>query len=152
MTYSDGTNSGFSRRNHYVGQPAVKVGSSNFNYYRKPEKSHGFAKRVAFFAYFPLLILWLETDLKIASGFDVLGGFAFTFLFTIVLSAVLVLLCSFSKRRGVNRGIATVLTAVLTIWYGVQMIYYNVFGTMVVVSSVTNGGAGQAFNLSLIHI
>ena len=33
----------------------------------------------------------------------------------------------------------TVLTAVLTIWYGVQMIYYNVFGTMVVVSSVTNG-------------
>lgn len=38
MTYSDGTNSGFSRRNHYVGQPAVKVGSSNFNYYRKPEK------------------------------------------------------------------------------------------------------------------
>lgn len=52
----------------------------------------------------------------------------------------------FSKRRGVNRGIATVLTAVLTIWYGVQMIYYNVFGTMVVVSSVTNGGAGQAFN------
>ena len=106
MTYSDGTNSGFSRRNHYVGQPAVKVGSSNFDYYRKPEKSHGFAKRVAFFAYFPLLILWLETDLKIASGFDVLGGFAFTFLFTIVISAVLVLLCSFSKRRGVNRGIA----------------------------------------------
>lgn len=146
MTYSDGTNSGLSRRNHYVGQPAIKVGSSNFDYYRKPEKSHGFAKRVAFFAYFPLLILWLETDLKIASGFDVLGGFAFTFLFTIVLSAVLVLLCSFSKRRGVNRGIATVLTAVLTIWYGVQMIYYNVFGTMVVVSSVTNGGAGQAFN------
>ena len=41
MTYSDGTNSGFSRRNHYVGQPAVKVGSSNFDYYRKPEKSHG---------------------------------------------------------------------------------------------------------------
>lgn len=38
MTYSDGTNSGFSRRNHYVGQPAVKVGSSNFDYYRKPEK------------------------------------------------------------------------------------------------------------------
>ena len=122
MTYSDGANSGLSRRNHYVGQPAVKVGSSNFDYYRKPEKSHGFAKRVAFFAYFPFLILWLETDLKIASGFDVLGGFAFTFLFTIVLSAVLVLLCSFSKRRGVNRGIATVLTAVLTIWYGVQMI------------------------------
>lgn len=38
MTYSDGTNSGFSRRNHYVGQPAVKVGSSNFDYYRRPEK------------------------------------------------------------------------------------------------------------------
>ena len=71
MTYSDGTNSGFSRRNHYVGQPAVKVGSSNFDYYRKPEKSHGFAKRVAFFAYFPLLILWLETDLKFASCFVV---------------------------------------------------------------------------------
>ena len=33
MTYSDGTNSGSSRRNHYVGQPAVKVGSSNFDYY-----------------------------------------------------------------------------------------------------------------------
>ena len=68
MTYSDGTNSGFSRRNHYVGQPAVKVGSSNFDYYRKPEKSHGFAKRVAFFAYFPLLILWLETTLKLRRG------------------------------------------------------------------------------------
>ena len=101
MTYSDGTNSGFSRRNHYVGQPAVKVGSSNFDYYRKPEKSHGFAKRVAFFAYFPLLILWLETDLKIASGFDVLGGFAFTFLFTIVLSAVLVFF--FKTQRGKQR-------------------------------------------------
>lgn len=48
MTYSDGTNSGFSRRNHYVGQPDVKVGSSNFDYYRRPEKSHGFAKRAIF--------------------------------------------------------------------------------------------------------
>ena len=95
MTELNGTNSGFSRRNHYVGQPAETVRSSNFDYYRKPKKNHSLAKRVAFFAYFPLLILWLETDLKIASGFDVLGGFAFTFLFTIVLSAVLVLLCSF---------------------------------------------------------
>lgn len=48
MTYSDGTNSGSSRRNHYVGQPAVKVGSSNFDYYRKPKRNHGFAKRIAF--------------------------------------------------------------------------------------------------------
>lgn len=47
MTYSDGTNSGFSRRNHYVGQPAVKVGSSNFDYYRKPEKVMAL-RRVAF--------------------------------------------------------------------------------------------------------
>ena len=37
MTYSDGTNSGFSRRNPYVGQPAVKVGSLKFDDYRKPE-------------------------------------------------------------------------------------------------------------------
>ena len=81
MTYSDGTNSGLSRRNHYVGQPAVKVGSSNFDYYRKPEKSHGFAKRVAFFAYFPLLILWLETDLKIAVHNRAFGGTCFVVFF-----------------------------------------------------------------------
>lgn len=49
MTYSDGTNSGFSRRNHYVGQPAVKVGSSNFDYYRKPEKKSWLCKESRIF-------------------------------------------------------------------------------------------------------
>lgn len=55
MTYSDGTNSGFSRRNHYVGQPAVKVGSSNFDYYRKPEK---------------VMVLRRESHFCVLSAFD----------------------------------------------------------------------------------
>lgn len=140
-------NTGWSRRNHYVGTPAKTVHNrpDKFNDYNY-KNQHGTLKRVAFYLYFPLMILWLEFDLKFASGFDVVGGIGFTALFSVLFASVLLLLSSFAKRKAINRAVSIILTALLTIWYGVQMIYYNVFGTMVVVSSVTNGGAGQAFN------
>lgn len=140
-------NTGWSRRNHYVGTPAKTVHSrpDKFNDYNY-KNQHGTLKRVAFYLYFPLMILWLEFDLKFASGFDVVGGIGFTALFSVLFASVLLLLSSFAKRKAINRAVSIILTVLFTIWYGVQMIYYNVFGTMVVVSSVTNGGAGQAFN------
>lgn len=67
-------------------------------------------------------------------------------MFTLPLSLLFTVICTISKNSRLNRGIALGITSVFSIWYSSQVIYYNVFGTFMVVSSITNGGTGQAFN------
>lgn len=96
--------------------------------------------------YFPIAIFWMEMILKLATGLSVFGGFFFTLLFTIPLSLVLTVVCTISGRSKLNRCISLGITAVFAIWYSTQVVYNNVFGIFMVVSSITNGGTGQAFN------
>lgn len=133
----------YSRRNHYVNCETI-VDKSNFNYYNyeKPiPKRHWLT-----LLYFPLVIFWMEFMVKLSANAVTLNGMFMTLLFTLPISAVFTLICTLTKSRKANRVFASVFTAILAIWYGTQIVYHNVFGTYLVVNSITNGGAKQALN------
>ena len=127
----------YNRRSHYLGN------KNNFSYYNTNKKS---PPRWSTLLYFPIAILWIEFVIKFAVGLSFFGGLFYTILFTIPLSAVLTVICTLSKSPTLNRRISLTITAVFSIWYCVQIVYNNVFGTFLVITSITNGGTGQALN------
>lgn len=88
----------------------------------------------------------MEIALKFALGLFTADSLLYTALFTVPFALILTVLCTFFKKRKINRIISAVITAILCIWYNTQMVYYNVFGTFLVIKSITNGGTEQAFN------
>lgn len=89
------------------------------------------------------LTLYCELIIRLDAGGGLLApGVLFTLLFGAVWSLLTVLLCRcFSEK--VNRILYGVFTAAVTIVYGGQYIYYQIFGTYFTVYSMLNGG-GQA--------
>ena len=134
-------NDGFTRRSHYIGDDSQ---SNDFGYYNgdKPKKK---SNRLTYL-YFPFTILWMELFVKLSCGFMVEDGALFTCLFTIPVSIILTVICTLTNSQTFNRGLSLILTTVLSIWYNAQVVYYNVFGTFLIVSSIANGGTGQALN------
>lgn len=135
------TNEIITRKNHFI--------DSSRNIYEKFDESFYVTKksrRLLTILYFPIVILWMEMMVKLSSGFSVFSGFFFTLIFTIPISCILTILCTISKSEKVNRRIAFGITAFLAVWYCAQLVYNNVFGTFFVISSITNGGTGQALN------
>ena len=133
----------YSRRNHYV-NGEMTVDKSNFNYYdfEKPiPKRHWLT-----LLYFPIVMFWMEFMVKLSANSVTLSGMFFTLLFTLPIAGVLTFICTLTKSRKANRIFASIFTSVLAIWYGTQIVYQNVFGTYLVVNSITNGGAKQALN------
>lgn len=133
----------YSRRNHYV-NGEMTVDKSNFNYYdfEKPiPKRHWLT-----LLYFPIVMFWMEFMVKLSANSVTLSGMFFTLLFTLPIAGVLTFICTLTKSRKANRIFASSFTSVLAIWYGTQIVYQNVFGTYLVVNSITNGGAKQALN------
>lgn len=96
--------------------------------------------------YFPIAVLWMEFSLKLASGLPVADGIFYTIMFSVPVASLLALLCTLFGNSRINRYISIGITAVFSIWYSAQMLYYNVFGTFMVVNSIANGGTQQAFN------
>lgn len=138
-TSSSKTNSfDYLRRNHYVGLRA-----DNYSYY---ESQHSSASNWSTFLYFSLMVLWIEFVTKFAVDLFTFDGIIFTVLFSLPLSAFFVLCCTFSNSIKLNRRISLAITTIFSIWYCVQIVYHNVFGTFLVVTSITNGGTGQALN------
>ena len=133
----------YSRRNHYI-NGEVMIADSNFNYYNfeKPIPKRYWLTLL----YFPLAIFWMEFMVKFSANSVTPDGLFFTFLFTIPIAFCLTVLCTLTKSRKANRVIASVFTGILSIWYGIQIVYRNVFGTYLVVNSIVNGGAKQALN------
>ncbi len=136
-------NDGFTRRSHYIGYENSE-NKGDFEYYNteKPKKDFNFLS----WLYFPIAILWMEFFVKLSCGFSLADSALFTCLFTIPLSIILTLLCTLTKSQRLNRGLSMFFTTVFAIWYNVQIVYYNVFGTFLIVSSITNGGTAQALN------
>lgn len=127
----------YNRRSHYLGN------KNNFSYYSTNKKS---PPAWTTLLYFPIAILWMEFVIKFAVGLSFFGGLFYTFMFTLPLSAMLTVVCTLSKSAKLNRRISLIITAVFSIWYCVQIVYNNVFGTFLVITSITNGGTGQALN------
>lgn len=94
--------------------------------------------------FFPVVLLWLELNLRLScgEGFEPVS-LGFTALLTLPIACVLTIICTFGGER-LNRVLCNIFLFALTLWFGTQIIYKNVFGTFLVVSSI--GGAGQAAN------
>ncbi len=94
--------------------------------------------------YFPALILWLELVLRLSCGEGLsFVSFLYRFMFTVPIASVLTLLCTIGGAR-LNRVLCAAFTAALSIWFSVQILYFNVFRTFLTVSSI--GGTNQAMN------
>ena len=71
----------------------------------------------------------MELVVKLSVGFSLVDGALFTAIFSLVPACVLTVVSSIFKNSRINRLIACILTAMLSIWYSAQIVYNNVFGT-----------------------
>lgn len=83
--------------------------------------------------YFEALLHWVAFQKFTSHFFYVLG-------FSIPFAAVLALVMSFIPRK-ISYGVTILLTILLLVFYGSQMVYYFVFGGLYSVSLVQEGGA-----------
>lgn len=134
-------NNTYSRRSHFIGN-----NNNNYTYYEQPSQPKKHSLKLPSFLYFPITVMWMEIIIKLSSGFSIVDGLFFTSIFTISISCILTLLCTFFKSEKINRRIAIGVSTFLAIWYNAQLVYNNVFGTFFVISSITNGGTTQALN------
>lgn len=139
--HDDSNGQNIVRRSHFI-----KSDKINFTYYEMPEKNNKSKGSLSTALYFPIAVLFMEFILKLSSGFSILDGLWFTLIFTVFPSFVFTVISSIFKSERINRGIAFGVSVCLSIYYNTQVVYYNVFGTFFVVSSISNGGAGQALN------
>lgn len=135
------SNSGFERRSHFINS-----NDNNFTYYENNAPTHKKRELVLTLLYFPISILFMELVVKLSVGFSLVDGALFTVIFSLVPACVLTVVSSILKNSRINRLIACILTAMLSIWYSAQIVYNNVFGTFFVINSISKGGAGQALN------
>ncbi len=84
--------------------------------------------------YFPFLFLWLELVLRFSCGETMLTiNYVYIFLYTVSLSSLFMLLCSFFKSK-VNRNICRVFSFIITALYSLQIIYFDIFGRFLTIS------------------
>ena len=104
-------------------------------------KKEGFFKRWGYLFFFPLSIIWCEIAFRIFIGnfFDI--GLLFSVLLVIPLGIVFTVISSFFKNIKVNKGIAIALSSLIFLIFSIQTVYYNVFNKLLVIYSLTAGGA-----------
>ena len=91
--------------------------------------------------WFPALIFWGELVVKFwAFGPELGEEFRFILLFSVALGLFCDLLCSLWPRR-VNWILSALLSALITLWLGVQTVYFTIFKTFMTFYSLS--GAGQ---------
>ena len=121
-------------------------------------KKDGFIKRWGYLFFFPLSIMICETIFRAITGnfFDI--GLLLSLLLSIPVGIILTVLSSFFKSAKANKGIAIGLSSLIFLIYAVQTVYYNVFNKLLVIYSLTAGGAeliateGDFLVTTLMHI
>lgn len=105
------------------------------------EIKEGFIKKWGYLWFFPLSLIICEIIFRAFVGnfFDI--GLLFSILLAIPVGIVLTILSSFFKNTKVNKGIAIGLSSLTFLIYAVQTVYYNVFNKLLVIYSLTAGGA-----------
>ena len=85
--------------------------------------------KIAKILFFPALIIYYETILKISTYDTVLNvGYIFMFLFSLPIGILLYLFASGFKEK-VNKIIFMVIIFILTFFYGAQLLYFKIFST-----------------------
>jgi len=104
-------------------------------------KKEGFIKKWGYLFFFPLSIIWCEVVFRIFVGtfFDI--GLLLSALLAIPIGVVLTIFSSFFKNKKANKGIAIALSSLIFLVFSIQTVYYNVFNKLLVIYSLTAGGA-----------
>ncbi len=101
----------------------------------------GFIKKWGYLWFFPLSLIICEIIFRAFVGNFFNIGLLFSILLAIPVGIVLTILSSFFKNTKVNKGIAIGLSSLTFLIYAVQIVYYNVFNKLLVIYSLTAGGA-----------
>ncbi len=107
------------------------------------KKEQGFLKRWGYLWFFPLSIIFYEIVFRIFTGGNFNLGLPLTVLLSIPLGLVLTIFASFFKSTKVNKWIAVSISSIIFLIFSIQTVYYNIFGKILVVYSLFNGGAEQ---------
>lgn len=96
--------------------------------------------------YFPALILWLEIVLNFAceTPFNPIS-LIYTIAFSFSIAAVLTLICTLGPDT-LNRLLCNLFTFLLTFFYFLQMMYYDIFKSFFTFSSFKSFSPGQFIN------
>ena len=90
------------------------------------------------FFWFWGLLCWLELGIRVLIFTDRAGAALIPLAFSLPAAALLSLLCGFGSER-VNRRIALCFTCALTVYFGVQLVYYSIFKNFMSIYSVQMG-------------
>lgn len=140
-----------SRRRHFINSDYgfgadYTVGNTFNNNFKSRNRRGKKLGKILSLIYFPLLLLWLESLVKLSSGLSVFSGLLFTNLFSVPVGLLLMCLSTAAKNSRINRITAYSFNGILSVWYCAQLVYNNVFGTFFVINSITRGGTTQALN------
>jgi len=84
--------------------------------------------------FFPIVIIWLESVLKLACGQELMNGsMFFVVLFSLSLSGVLTTLCTLFGEK-FNRVIVNIITIALSVLFCVQIVSFNLTGNFLTFS------------------
>ncbi|MBQ0110693.1 MAG: sulfatase-like hydrolase/transferase [Oscillospiraceae bacterium] len=106
-----------------------------------------------FLLYFPIAIFWSELILRITTSESFFSaGLFYSLIFSIPAGLFLTVFCTFSKNSKTNRRVALILSIVIFLLFGTQMVYHTCFNKYLILNSVTQGGVGQVTQGGLIEI
>lgn len=104
----------------------------------------------AFLFYFPVAILWMELIFRLFVIDNFFGvGLFLVILFTVPISLVLYLICTFGSKK-INRRITIGILAAIALIISSQIVYYGVFDTFYIVYSVKNVGQVMQFWVDIL--
>ncbi|MBP3654621.1 MAG: hypothetical protein J6J04_04220, partial [Oscillospiraceae bacterium] len=109
------------------------------NFKNKLKESTPLKVTLASFAFWFFTILYLESLLHAIVFTDFTARYGFVLGFSASVAAVLTLLTSFLPRKA-NFPVSLILTLVLVILYGSQIVYNAVFGTLYALAMISIGG------------
>lgn len=120
---------------------------------KEERKVNIFLKKWLFLIYFPITIIYLEIILKLFTDTVITGvGLIFTVLFSIFFGIILTLLSNFFKSEKANRITALIISFLVFLIYGTQLVYHTIMGKFLIFYSITSGGEQVAATDSFVLI
>lgn len=92
-------------------------------------------KNYATIFFFPFTLIWLETFLRIGCQQTLLSfNMIFVVLFSLSFSQLLTVICTFLNSK-LNRALVAITTALITVWYCIQIVHFNYYQNFLLISS-----------------
>ncbi len=122
--------------------PLSSVGKHSAVHRRRRQKK---PVKWLYLLFFPLTCLYWEVILKLSAGIPLFGsGWFFLLIFSLLTGVALTVPCCLWHKK-VNRAVAYILTGVLTVWFGIQLVYHCIFDSFMIISNLGMAGDTAQF-------